>query len=92
MILKFLDNFIFETKQEYEKQSGKLSSRMVGLSRLAFEQGAFDKGDYILYMNTMPTVAVPILKGKVIKSMEENLKGFLTSFGCKVDSVKYAGD
>jgi hypothetical protein len=43
-------------------------------------------------MNTIPTPFVPFLRMRVLRKMEENLKGFLVESGCKVDSVKFIGD
>jgi hypothetical protein len=84
--MKFLQEFTKQVKEEYESKL-----RFFNL-RIEFEQDFFDMGDHVLYVNTMPTVLPKLLRKRLVKKMEENLKAFLTENGCKVDSVKFVGD
>lgn len=96
-IKPFLDEFINLAEEEYDVQIKKYRSipmpfgiRVPPLPPLQLGYNEQEKS--IIFWNTssMPRLFNPI-KGRIVKKMEENLKGFFKAKGLDVE-IKYLGD
>jgi hypothetical protein len=90
-IKKFLDEFIAESKAEFQKQIKKVPfhSRIPGLPD-QLDLGYYEKDGAIILVNPMPMMKF-FMHGKARKRMIGNVKGFLEANGLKVE-VKFLGD
>jgi len=92
----FLDEFIELAKEEYDAQVGKLKSTPlpfgIQVPNLPFEMGYVEEGDAVVFYNTLSfPFALKLIKKRIVKKMEENLRGFFDAKGVKVE-VKFVGD
>lgn len=85
-IKKFLDDFIRETKAEYEKQGTSQALKTLGIMLPPFDMGYIDEGESVKLWDTINfPKPMGFLFGRVKKKMEKNLKGYLEAKGLKVE-------
>jgi hypothetical protein len=85
-IKKFLDEFVRETKAEYEKQGASNALRTIGVWLPPFDMGYIDEGESIKLWDTINfPKPMGFLFGRVKKKMEKNLRGYLEAKGLKVE-------
>jgi hypothetical protein len=95
-IKEFLDEFINLAEEEYEIQMKKTRNMPMpfGLSvpDLPLQMGYIEEADSIIFYNTFQFPKVlRLIRGRIVKKMEENLKGFFKAKEIEVE-IKYLGD
>jgi hypothetical protein len=91
---KFLDEFISLAKEEYERQMKRDVALPFGLSvpKIPLEMGYLERSDCLVFYNTFTFPSVlKLLRKRIVKKMEENLRGFFSAKGLEAE-VKYLGD
>jgi len=95
-IKEFLDEFINLAEEEYEVQMKKAKEMPmpfgIQVPNMPLQMGYIEEADCIVFYNTFSFPRVlRLIRGKIVKKMEENLKGFFAAKGLKVE-IKFLGD
>jgi hypothetical protein len=76
----FLEQFIAESKQEWEKDAPGWLKKSAVFDLMLFE----DEQSYIIY-SVLPWGEIPLLTGKIKKKIAENVKDWLNTKGFNVE-------